>query len=59
MKRNYYENEGRVKSCIKYYKRKYPEDEEVKSILQDETLSVQDKQLQLKIFNIKKKSENL
>lgn len=55
MKRNYYEQNGKAKSGIKYYKRKYADDEYALSIIANQDITIQEKLKQLKTYNFTKK----
>jgi hypothetical protein len=55
MKKNYDECNGKEKSILKYYKRKYKDDDSVMSIMNDKELDICEKVKQIKILNFNKK----
>lgn len=55
MKRNYYENNGKEKSSLKYYKKKYKDDPDAASILQDINLDLLEKLKQIKAYHFNQK----
>jgi len=59
MKRNYYENGGRVKSLLKYYGRKFKDDEHAQSILKNPDLALDETLKEIKLYNISKKMNQL
>ncbi len=59
MKRNYYENGGRVKSLLKYYTRKFKEDEEAQSILNNTRLTFDERLKEIKLYNFTKNMDKL
>jgi len=52
MKVNYYQKNGKVKSSLKYYKRKFFNNQDAMKILNDETLTADDMLYKIKVFNI-------
>jgi len=59
MKKNYYENGGRIKSILKYYKNKFSGDEGANAILVNDELSLEEKLQKMKIHNFRKKLESV
>jgi hypothetical protein len=55
MKKNYDECNGKEKSILKYYKRKYKDDDSVMIIMNDKDLDICEKVKQIKILNFNKK----
>lgn len=55
MRKTYDTCNGREKSSLKYYKRKYADDEEAMSILMNPDIDVCEKAKQMKIYNFNKK----
>ena len=59
MKRNYYEDHGREKSCLKYYKKKYIDNDTVMSIINNKELDLIEKLKQVKLFHLNQKISQL
>lgn len=57
VKKHYYNSGGRYKSLIKYYKRKFKDDEDAMDILNDEDLSLEEKYKEIKYYNMEKTME--
>ena len=55
MKKNYYEKDGKTKSALKYYMRKFRNIEEPMKIIENEKLGDAEKLNQLKLYNLKQK----
>jgi len=55
MKKNYYEKDGKTKSALKYYKRKFRGIGEPMKIIENENLDDAEKLNQLKLYNLKQK----
>lgn len=57
VKKHYYNSGGRYKSLIKYYKRKFKDDEDAMDILNDEDLTLEEKYKEIKYYNMEKTME--
>lgn len=58
MKKNYYEKNGKLKSSLKFYKRKYANDDKAISILTNTVMNDFDKLKELRMYNITKKFQD-
>tara|TARA_Y100000780_G_C13578457_1_gene375755 strand:+ start:564 stop:797 length:234 start_codon:yes stop_codon:yes gene_type:complete len=54
MKKLYHEKNGKLKSSLKYYKRKYRDDETVHNILHNDEITDIERLKELKIYNLTK-----
>lgn len=59
MKKDYYENKGREKSLLKYYKKKYAGDPVALGIATDKTMPVEDRLDEMKKYHLEKQLDKL
>lgn len=59
MKEDYYKNQGKEKSLLKYYKKKYSDDAVAMEIIMDKSVPLTDRLIDMKKYNLEKKIEKI
>jgi len=59
MKEDYYKNQGKEKSLLKYYKKKYREDAVAMEIIMAKSVPLQDRLIEMQKYNLERKIEKI